>query len=517
MIKAQTKIVSFIKIRIVVMNATKAEEKKKIDFESALEFIKLGMTDIRELNANNEIKAQKEKRLGTSALIKLAGRSSRTEAHTASLSYYNREVTRLRTAVKRLGFLRHDFNEKVELLKSSYPLINKELSNLSNIKLNDAKELIEKSISSIKSRESRTKDSDKKSELKKSIVALQKLKYEPVILSTLVRTSEQKKSLDKTKEDRVNKYHTQQRPINYKKTYEKLAEHIASQHNWESLAFALCLASGRRCTEVLCSIDGKFEKTKNKLEAKFTTIVKTKEAKTFNIPLLVEFDIFINALERLRNHPRVKGIMDKVIDMTNYDERHRLINSSVTEQLNIFVKQTMNSKKVTREAIKVARKKDPNLHPEMLKDTRAMYARITYAEYSANAKKAGRLPNAEDEFFTNKLGHDDKSSQAVYKQFQIINADILNQREVKKTKADAATASLEVKNRLSELEELFKEEKFTERAAFIKYSEFVIKGVKTNPAQKITSTWIKSELGGNKGIIGEFAKLIKEAGLQKPF
>lgn len=499
------------------MNTPKKEEVKKIDFEQSLEFIKDGMMDIRKSSGTNEVKAQKEKRLGSSALIKLSGRASRLDEHKASLSYYNREVTRLRTAVKRLGFLRHDYQEKLEALISSHPLVKAELSNLSGITLNDAKNAMLEAMSSIKNRESRTKNKQNKAALKKGREALIKLKYEPVIFKTLIRTPEEKSKLDKAKSDRVDTYHTQQRPIDYQKTYELLAHHIASQHNWESLTFALCLASGRRCAEVLCSEDGKFKPTRNKLEAEFTTTVKTKEAKTYKIPLLVEFSVFIKALERLRNHPRITGIMEKAIDSSNYDERHKLINSSVTEQLNIFVKQIMHSKKVTREAIKAARKLDPSAHPEMLKDTRAMYARITYAEYSANAKKAGRIPSVDDIFFTKHLGHDSKESQANYKQFQIVNYDALHQRQVKKVKADAKKVSMEVKDRHSDLQELFKGEVFQEREAFKKYSQFVLDGVKAEPAQKITSTWVKEKLGGNKGIISEFARLVKEAGLQKPY
>ena len=153
----------------------------------------------------------------------------------------------------------------------------------------------------------------------------------------------------------------------------------------------------------------------------------------------------------------------------------------------------------------------------VLKDGRAIYARITYAEYSASEKKAGRLPMADDLFFKQKLGHTDSATQQNYKQFQMVNIEKLNHREVKKTKAEAKEQSQETRDRLSELAGFFETETIQERRAFTKYAVWVLEQVKAEPATKITSSWIKASLGGNKGIIAEFVRLIKDAGLQQAF
>ncbi|WP_299011978.1 hypothetical protein, partial [uncultured Shewanella sp.] len=92
----------------------------------------------------------------------------------------------------------------------------------------------------------------------------------------------------------------------------------------------------------------------------------------------------------------------KYKDEINYDKRHKGINSSIQQQLNEFVKNRMDGKEW------------------VLKDGRAIYARITYAEYSASEKKAGRLPMADDLFFKQKLGHTDSATQQNYKQFQMV-------------------------------------------------------------------------------------------------
>jgi len=482
------------------MNASKAKSKDhklKISGKAAAEFATSNMMQIRASDAPNSVKAQKERRLGKSCLIKLAGRSSRSEDNRPSLSYFNREVTSLRTAIRHEGFIRHDFNDKIKALAEHHPIASKELLTLVDVIHNEAKELIADTVDKLHNRYSRTKDTEKKAELKSAIAKLKKVKYEPVIFETLIRTTAQKDELAKAAEKRVEGYHEVQRPIDYHKTYELMGKLLTAEHNWMALTFGLVLASGRRSTEIVCHLDGEFKPTKNSREAEFTTVVKTKEAKTYKIPLLVDFETFSTALERLRSHSRISRVMDRAVKLNSYDQRHKELNSSLQQQLNEFVKETMGGDEWR------------------LKDGRAMYARITYAEYCATAKKAGRVPVADDLFFKRNLGHSDPATQQNYKQFTVVNMETLTHREVKQTKIEAE--SVESRDRLKELVALFDTEAVRERRAFAKYADWVIEQVKADPAVKITSSWIKSELGGNKGIIAEFVRLVKEAGLQTAF
>lgn len=475
------------------------DKKTKIDYEGAEKLAFRTMVEIRLSSAANSVKAQKERRLGKSLIVKLAGRSSRKEENQASLSYFNREVTKLRTAIRHEGFLRHDFNDKVLSLSKEYPIAKNELLLLVDIKHNDAKKLKSNAIDKLSNRLSRTQDDKKVTQLKDVIKKLKKISYEPVVFETLVRTATQKEDLNKNAEVRIEKYHTTQRPVDYHKTYKLMAELLTAEHNWMALTFGLVLASGRRSAEIVCYLDGEFKKTRNSHEALFTSRVKTKEDKTFKIPLLVDYATFSKVLATLRQHPRIAKLIGKYKDEINYDKRHKGINSSIQQQLNEFVKNRMDGKEW------------------VLKDGRAIYARITYAEYSASEKKAGRLPMADDLFFKQKLGHTDSATQQNYKQFQMVNIEKLNHREVKKTKAEAKEQSQETRDRLSELAGLFETETIQERRAFVKYSEWVLEQVKAEPATKITSSWIKASLGGNKGIIAEFVRLIKDAGLQQAF
>ena len=479
-------------------NAVK-DKKTKIDYEGAEQLAFCTMVEIRLSSVANSVKAQKERRLGKSLIIKLAGRSSRSEEHKASLSYFNREVTKLRTAIRHEGFIRHDFNDNIIELVKLYSIAKSELLSLVDIKHNNAKEVMSDVISKLSNRLSRTQDSKKVVQLKDVIKKLKKISYEPVVFETLVRTATQKEDLNKSADIRIEKYHTTQRPVDYHKTYELMAGLLTAEHNWMALTFGLVLASGRRSAEIVCYLDGEFKKTRNSHEALFTSRVKTKEDKTFKIPLLVDFTTFSNALATLRQHPRIAELIEKNKDETNGDKLHKRINSSIQQQLNEFVKSRMDGKEW------------------VLKDGRAIYARITYAEYSASEKKAGRLPMADDLFFKQKLGHTDSATQQNYKQFQMVNIEKLNHREVKKTKAEAKEQSQETRDRLSELAGFFETETIQERRAFTKYAVWVLEQVKAEPATKITSSWIKASLGGNKGIIAEFVRLIKDAGLQQAF
>jgi hypothetical protein len=478
-------------------NRSKSDTLKKVDFEKAYDLAKSKMEAIRASNSTNAIKSQQERRLGRSCLTALAGRSSRSDDNKASLSYLNREVTRLRTAIRHDGFIRHDFNSNIKALAVALPIADNELMSLVNVEYSSAKNLVSDVLAKLANREQRTKDKDKKSQLKKAIAGLKRTKFEPHLFETLVRTTEQKSALKSSANDRVEGYHELQRPVDYNKTYELMGEMLSSEHVWPALTLGLVLASGRRSTEILCSKDGVFKKTRNSHEAEFTSTVKTKEAKTYKIPLLVDFDIFISALDRLRDHPRIVELMGRANEIDNYDERHRLINSSVQHQLNEFVKNKMGGKEWA------------------LKDGRAMFARIAYAEYCAIENKAGRLPMVDDLFFKRKLGHTDAETQQNYKRFVLTGADVVNDREVKRTKANAKELATTEHDRLTDLKELFSSDDIQESRAFKKYANFVIEQVEADQAVSITSSWIKRELGGNKGIISKFVKIVREAGLQK--
>jgi hypothetical protein len=426
------------------------------------------------------------------------------------------------------GVVHHAFFSGVKELIEKYPLAKKDLELLLDKKHLELKNgLFNDVVKKLESRAKRTTKADNKKQLTEVTKKLKKLSFRPVFFETFVRTKEQREGMIQAKEERIELYHTEQREFSYSKTYDIMTGALASEGDWALLAFGLALASGRRCAEIVCDFDGKFKSTRNKKAASFTTSVKTKEPKTFIIPLLVDFDVFVAALDRLRSIPRIKNLIDKVRELDNSDKRHRTINASIQQQLNERTKEVMEGRKL----------REGELSSWVFKDSRAMYARIAFAEYVAKAKKEGKTPVVDDYFFKKNLGHTDATSQQNYKQFTLTDADALTQKDINNQKKEAAATAAKVKDRYQELEKLFQCKEVQERRAFVTYAEWTLEQVKENPSFKISSTAIKgkpkkdsqgntikidgkvvmeSGLGGNKGIIAEFVRLVKAAGLESP-
>lgn len=495
------------------MSAKKAlanGKKLKISFDEIKEFTLSKMAEIRASDAPNGVKAQQERRLGNSVKTKITGRASRSEENRPALSYMSRIVTRIRSEVRFAGFIRHDFNDKISEIAKAYPLSEKEIDSLVDIEHKKARESIKRAVSNLKSRADRTKNSENKRQLKEAAEKLSKVKFEPVLFETLVKTSDQKEELEEMSSKRVQNYHQNQRTFDFEKMYSLMATSLNSTYDWEALGFGLALASGRRSAELACSVDGVFEPTNKPFEALFTSSVKAREEKSFKIPLLVDFDTFQDALSRFRNHHRIARLNEEFGGIENYDERHEKFNASISQQLNEYVKGVFEGP----EWLAKSRAARP-ASPWKFKDARAIYARMAYAEYCSVSKKAGRTPIAEELFFKNKLGHEDAATQMVYKQFVIKKAEEINNRKVKQIKE--SVSEIQPRNRTEELATLFQTKEIQDSRAFSKYAAWVLDQVKADPSIKISSSWIKDELGGNKGIIAKFVKIVREAGLQNAF
>ena len=511
-------------------NASSLSKKKKLEVEATKTFILNGMREIRGLNCTDGVKNQKEKRLGKSAIVKLSGRSSRSDKNKAKLTYFNREVTAIRKVILLEGFVHHAFYSTIEKAIKKYPIAKKELNSLlgkSHIELKNG--LYIEVIKKLSNRLSRTKNKENKTSLRLVISLLKNTSFRPVFFETFVRTSDQLEEMTNKRNERIERYHTKQRVLEYKKVYKIMNECLSSEGEWESLAFGLALACGRRSIEILSDSVGTFKSTSKKKEALFTTTAKTKEAKEFLVPLLIDYDVFNSALNRLRSAPRIANLMEKVKDIDNTDIKYREINRSVQEQLGWAAKEIMEGRKLK----KYPRKEKS---PWTFKDARAIYAKTAYVEYVAECGKK-KTPIVDDNFYKKHLGHSDLASQQSYKQFTITGIEGFSKSDVKEVKREAVKAALQVRDRYKELSELFSSKEVAERKAFVKYAEWVLEQVKLNPSFKITGSAIKGKpkkdskgniiklngksvmehgVGGNKGVILEFVSIIKAVGLDRP-
>ncbi|HHL2859229.1 TPA: protelomerase family protein [Citrobacter freundii] len=177
---------------------------------------------------------------------------------------------------------------------------------------------------------------------------------------------------------------------------------ITQRKDMAPLAFALAAVSGRRLIEVM--VQGEFEVT-GKYEVIFYGQAKkrTGEDKGRKIYVLCDPALFVQRLNELRSCPAA----------ADFDEIRSLLNDDSYRAANVRIASILGN--------------TFNQHAKLFfgddrrtfKDTRAIYARITYEAFFRYDPRWKNVD--EDVFFSEILGHDDENTQLHYKQFKLHN------------------------------------------------------------------------------------------------
>ena len=177
---------------------------------------------------------------------------------------------------------------------------------------------------------------------------------------------------------------------------------VAQRKDMAPLAFALAAVSGRRMIEIM--VQGEFEAV-GKYEVMFYGQAKkrTGEDKGRRIYVLCDANIFVQRINELRSCPAASDFDDIRSMLT--DESYRAANARIASLLG----NTFN------QHAKIFFKDDRRT----FKDTRAIYARITYEAFFRHDPRWKNVD--EDVFFSEILGHDDENTQLHYKQFKLHN------------------------------------------------------------------------------------------------
>lgn len=412
---------------------------------------------------------------------------------------HNRYVTRMRTDIEHIGILSFTFFDDVESLISEHGKRAEELRKIDTSTASKARAGIKYLVKKAELSLSRSKREVTKKEILSYIKSLKKLEPSNPCMFALARTDAQTENMRKRTTDRKVKYQKKPRIVEVIPTLE-IINVLLKKESWGELALGIALATGRRCVEVIHF--GKFKKS-GKSQLVFSGQRKTKIHGTteYTIPCLVDTDLVVNALSRLRNDDRITSLISRLKSKNLHEaELARRINSSVSASLNKLIKEVFNPEQ------------EKSSH-WVFKDSRAIYARISYAQYSANAKKAGRIPSQDSIYFHDVLGHTDENENASYKQFIISDKEILNAYQLKKAKANGA--KIEFANRLALLIEASESQAITERRAFTKYHGWAIEQTQSNSGFVIDTATIRKQLGGNPKIIGEYVQLIKDLKLDR--
>lgn len=177
---------------------------------------------------------------------------------------------------------------------------------------------------------------------------------------------------------------------------------ITQRKDMAPLAFALAAVSGRRLIEVM--VQGEFE-VAGKYEVIFYGQAKkrTGEDKGRKIYVLCDPNLFVQRLNELRSCPAA----------ADFDEIRSLLNDDSYRAANVRIASILGN--------------TFNQHAKLFfgddrrtfKDTRAIYARITYEAFFRYDPRWKNVD--EDVFFSEILGHDDENTQLHYKQFKLHN------------------------------------------------------------------------------------------------
>lgn len=177
---------------------------------------------------------------------------------------------------------------------------------------------------------------------------------------------------------------------------------ITQRKDMAPLAFALAAVSGRRLIEVM--VQGEFE-VAGKYEVIFYGQAKkrTGEDKGRKIYVLCDPALFVQRVNELRKCPAA----------ADFDEIRSLLNDDSYRAANVRIASILGN--------------TFNQHAKLFfgddrrtfKDTRAIYARITYEAFFRYDPRWKNVD--EDVFFSEILGHDDENTQLHYKQFKLHN------------------------------------------------------------------------------------------------
>lgn len=177
---------------------------------------------------------------------------------------------------------------------------------------------------------------------------------------------------------------------------------ITQRKDMAPLAFALAAVSGRRLIEVM--VQGEFE-VAGKYEVVFYGQAKkrTGEDKGRKIYVLCDPALFVKRVNELRSCPAA----------ADFDEIRSLLNDDSYRAANVRIASILGN--------------TFNQHAKLFfgddrrtfKDTRAIYARITYEAFFRYDPRWKNVD--EDVFFSEILGHDDENTQLHYKQFKLHN------------------------------------------------------------------------------------------------
>lgn len=425
------------------------------------------------------------------------------ESGEVSATTHNRYVTRLRRDIEESGIIDFSFNSEIERVKGLYPKQAKYLDNIDTA----THSIIDSSIKSIIENVNKSIKRSKRESTIKSLMLfieeLKALKTSNSVFVALVRVGDEKANMSKREENRKVKYMKKQRKFSGLETMSLIYKLLKSS-DWEDLTIGIALAVGRRCSEVVHF--GVFTRaSKNDtyaLKFKGMRKSKVKRENIYKIPTLVEADLLLDAIDRLKNTERLITTRARLDSLKLHDaEYSRQLNSSLHAQLGTRINLLLNPDN------------SKGLH-WVFKDTRALYARMAFAVYKANAAKAGREPMLDTAYFKSVLLHTDLNETLSYMQFQLTDEELFKAYAIKNARKDGV--NLKFADRLPLLVDLSKTDVIASSRAYTKYINWCIEQLKLDNTITFKARLLRTGCGGKAATIGEFVTILEQHQLNAP-
>lgn len=250
------------------------------------------------------------------------------------------------------------------------------------------------------------------------------------------------------------------------------------------LTFGLCAATGRRPIEIL--IQGQFKKLDSHRLLFNGQAKKRTENDDFErvIYTLIDADVVLNAIAALRALPQAQSLLDHEVDDLDVRSKNAVVNGRVASPINTFAKQFF---------------KDES---RVLKDTRAIYARICYELWF---KVDPRWKTKDDDvFFAELLGHEDETTQMHYKSFKVFdcNPEFVPVESKRLNRAGRLERLSEFDGVMSSMSKGDSAENLHQR---------VKKMLADNPALRVTQNYLFKETGAYRPLIERYLETCASA------
>ncbi len=438
---------------------------------------------VRELGADGKphpyIKRD-EARFGNSVKVELREHGGKQDSKKVSLNTMNSYLTKVRKAIVATGLKHHLFDKQVTRLIKSYPLHEKDLRAFFTMDIPTAdkyrKDLIMRLLE-------RARDGENSKSCKSLAEKLRKVEIVPVIiqamsLSALDKAERVEVITKNLKAKKGNQIRIQPRVI------KNMIIDLLTSEDPHELAVGVSLATGRRSIETI--IQGTFARVDD-YRLTFKGQAKDRgRTPAYKIPTLAPVPLILNALEKLRDSARVKNLVKVMDEPSERYTRNELFNH--------------HSRGFNQTARNVFERYmgDKNDGVWTFKDTRAIYARLSFHAFQRDAIEKN-LPMKDDgDFYTEVLGHTDATAKENYKVFYIV--DDFSPVTVEDFEAKVETVKTDVETRVARrlrmIKTLSSHKLVKDEKALVKLSEKLVDFIQANPNATIDSKFLRATVKG---------------------